>query len=94
MVLLDPQGAPLEHQENPAYADKGAIEKSVLEEFRADLNKTNSYIFTKKDTKKIVFLRSLELQNKNTSGLLSIAINPKILVSSLDPEEANSFEYF
>jgi signal transduction histidine kinase/CheY-like chemotaxis protein len=94
LVLLDPQGAPLEHPENPAYADKGAIEKSVLEEFRADLNKTNSYIFTKKDTKKIVFLRSLELQNKNTLGLLSIAINPKILVSSLDPEEANSFEYF
>jgi signal transduction histidine kinase/CheY-like chemotaxis protein len=94
LALLDPQGAPLEHPENPAYADKGAIEKSVLEEFRADLNKTNSYIFTKKDTKKIVFLRSLELQNKNTSGLLSIAINPKILVSSLDPEEANSFEYF
>jgi signal transduction histidine kinase/CheY-like chemotaxis protein len=94
LVLLDPQGAPLEHQENPAYADKGAIEKSVLEEFRAELNKTNSYIFTKKDTKKIVFLRSLELQNKNTLGLLSIAISPKILVSSLDPEEANSFEYF
>jgi signal transduction histidine kinase/CheY-like chemotaxis protein len=94
LVLLDPQGAPLEHPENPAYADKGAIEKSVLEEFRADLNKSNSYIFTKKDTKKIAFLRSLELQNKNTLGLLSIAISPKILVGSLDPEEASSFEYF
>ena len=94
LVLLDPQGAPLEHPENPAYADKGAIEKSVLEEFRADLNKSNSYIFTKKDTKKIVFLRSLELQNKDTLGLLSIAISPKILVGSLDPEEASSFEYF
>jgi hypothetical protein len=93
LVLLDPQGAPLEHPENPAYADKGAIEKSILEEFRADLNKTNAYIFAKKDTKKIVFLRPLELQNKNISGLLSIAISPKILVSSLDAEEANSFEY-
>jgi signal transduction histidine kinase/ActR/RegA family two-component response regulator len=93
LVLLDPQGAPLEHQENPAYADKGAIEKSVLEEFRADPNKGNAYIFTKKDTKKIVFLRTIELQNKNILGLLSIAISPKILVSSLDAEEANSFEY-
>jgi signal transduction histidine kinase/ActR/RegA family two-component response regulator len=93
LVLLDPQGAPLEHQENPAYADKGAIEKSVLEEFRADPNKGNAYIFTKKDTKKIVFLRTIELQNKNIVGLLSIAISPKILVSSLDAEEAGSFEY-
>lgn len=93
LVLLDAQGAPLEHQENPAYADKGAIEKSVLEEFRADLNKGNAYIFTKKETKKIVFLRSLELPNKNISGLLSIAISPKILLDSLDAEEANFFEY-
>ena len=94
MVLLDPQGAPLEHAENPAFANKGAIEKSILEEFRADLNKgSNSYIFTKKDTKKIVFLRSLELPNKTISGLLSIEISPKILVSSLDADEKNLFEY-
>jgi signal transduction histidine kinase/CheY-like chemotaxis protein len=93
LVLLDPQGAPLEHQENPAYADKVAIDKSVLDEFRADLNKGNAYIFTKKETKKIVFLRSLELPNKNISGLLSIAISPKILISSLDDEQTNLFEY-
>jgi len=93
LVLLDPQGAPLEHQENPAYADKVAIDKSVFDEFSADLNKGNAYIFTKKETKKIVFLRSLELPNKNISGLLSIAINPKILISSLDDEQTNLFEY-
>jgi signal transduction histidine kinase/ActR/RegA family two-component response regulator len=94
MVLLDPQGAPLEHPENPAYANKGAIEKSILEEFRADLNKgSNSYIFTKKETKKIVFLRAIELSNKTISGLLSIEISPKILVNSLDADEKNLFEY-
>jgi signal transduction histidine kinase/ActR/RegA family two-component response regulator len=93
LVLLDPQGAPLEHPENPAYANKGAIEKSVLEEFRADLNKGHAYIFTKKDTKKIVFLRSLELPNKTTSGLLSIEVSSKILVSSLDADEKKLFEY-
>ena len=65
LVLLDPQGAPIEHQDNPAYANKGNIEKSVLEEFNADLNKGHSFVFSKKETKKIVFLRSLELQNKN-----------------------------
>ncbi len=91
--LLDPQGAPIEHQENPAYANKGNIEKSVLEEFNADLNKGHSFVFSKKETKKIVFLRSLELQNKDISGLLSIEIIPKILLSFLDPEEANLFEY-
>jgi signal transduction histidine kinase/ActR/RegA family two-component response regulator len=93
LVLLDPQGAPLDHQENPAYADKVGIDKSILDEFRADLNKGNAYIFTKKETKKIVFLRSIELPNKNISGLLSIVISPKILVSSLNDEETNLFEY-
>jgi len=93
LVLLDPQGVPIEHLENPAYVSKGGIEKSVLEEFKEDLNKSHSYIFSKKETKKIVFLRPLELQNKNVSGLLSLEINPKILVSSLNAEEANLFEY-
>ncbi len=93
LVLLNPQGAPLEHQENPVYADMVAIDKSVLDEFSADLNKDNAYIFTKKDTKKIVFLRSLELPNKNIAGLLSIVISPKILISFLDDEEAMLFEY-
>jgi signal transduction histidine kinase/ActR/RegA family two-component response regulator len=93
LTLLDPQGAPIEHQENPAYANKGSVEKTILDEFKANLNKSNSYIFTKKDTKKIVFLRSLELQNRNILGFLSIEISPKILVSSLDDFEKNLFEY-
>jgi signal transduction histidine kinase/CheY-like chemotaxis protein len=92
-VLLDPQGAPIEHQENPAYAIKGSVEKNILEEFKANLSKSNSYIFTKKDTKKIVFLRPIEFQNRNTLGLISLEISPKILVSSLDAFEEKLFEY-
>lgn len=92
LVLLDPQGVPIEHPENPAYANKGSIEKNTLEEFRENSNSSNSYIFTKKETKKIVFLRPLELQNKNISGLLSIEINPKILVSSSEAGQASMFE--
>ena len=92
LALLDPQGAPIEHQENPAYANKGSIEKSILEEFKANLNKGTSYIFTKKETKKIVFLRQLELQNKNISGYLSLEISPKILVSSSDAVQSSIFE--
>lgn len=92
LVLLDPQGVPIEHPENPAYANKGSIEKNTLEEFRANSNSSNSYIFTKKETKKIVFLRPLELQNKSISGLLSIEINPKILVSFSEAAQASMFE--
>ena len=92
LALLDPQGFPIEHQENPAYANKGSIEKNILEEFKANLNKVNSYIFTKKETKKIVFLRQLELQNRNISGFLSIEISPKILISSSEAVQSSAFE--
>jgi signal transduction histidine kinase/ActR/RegA family two-component response regulator len=92
LALLDPQGVPIEHQENPAYANKGSIEKNILEEFKANLNKVNSYIFTKKETKKIVFLRQLELQNRNISGFLSIEISPKILISSSEAVQSSAFE--
>jgi signal transduction histidine kinase/ActR/RegA family two-component response regulator len=92
LALLDPQGAPIEHQENPAYANKGSIEKNILEEFKANLNKGTSYIFTKKETKKIVFLRQLELQNRNISGFLSLEISPKILVSSSDAVQSSIYE--
>lgn len=92
LALLDTQGAPIEHQENPAYANKGSIEKNILEEFKENLNKGTSYIFTKKETKKIVFLRQLELQNKNISGFLSLEISPKILVSSSDAVQSSIYE--
>ena len=92
LALLDPQGVPIEHQENPAYANKGSIEKNILEEFKANLNRVNSYIFTKKETKKIVFLRQLELQNRNISGFLSIEISPKILISSSEAVQSSAFE--
>ena len=92
LALLDPQGVPIEHQENPAYVNKGSIEKNILEEFKANLNKVNSYIFTKKETKKIVFLRQLELQNRNISGFLSIEISPKILISSSEAVQSSAFE--
>jgi signal transduction histidine kinase/ActR/RegA family two-component response regulator len=92
LALLDPQGAPIEHQENPAYANKGSIEKNILEELKANLNKVNSYIFTKKETKKIVFLRQLELQNRNISGFLSIEISPKILISASEAVQSSAFE--
>lgn len=92
LALLDPQGAPIEHQENPAYANKGSIEKNILEEFKANLNKGTSYIFTKKETKKIVFLRQLELQNRNISGFLSLEISPKILISSSDAVQSSIYE--
>jgi|GEM_PF-2983540 len=92
LALLDPQGAPIEHQENPAYANKGSIEKNILEEFKTNLNKGTSYIFTKKETKKIVFLRQLELQNRNISGFLSLEISPKILISSSDAVQSSIYE--
>jgi signal transduction histidine kinase/ActR/RegA family two-component response regulator len=92
LALLDPQGAPIEHQENPAYANKSSIEKNILDEFKSISNKTNSFFFTKKETKKIVFLRQLELQNKSISGFLSIEISPKILVSSSDAINKSLFE--
>ena len=92
LALLDPQGSPIEHQENPAYANKGSIEKNILEEFKANLNKGTSYIFTKKENKKIVFLRQLELQNRNISGFLSLEISPKILVSSSDAVQSSIYE--
>ena len=92
LALLDPQGAPIEHQENPAYANKGSIEKNILEEFKTNLNKGTSYIFTKKETKKIVFLRQLELQNRNISGFLSLEISPKVLVSSSDAVQSSIYE--
>jgi len=92
LALLDPQGAPIEHQENPAYANKSSIEKNILDEFKSISNKTNSFFFTKKETKKIIFLRQLELQNKSISGFLSIEISPKILVSSSDAINKSLFE--
>jgi signal transduction histidine kinase/ActR/RegA family two-component response regulator len=92
LALLDPQGAPIEHQENPAYANKSSIEKNILDEFKSISNKTNSFFFTKKETKKIVILRQLELQNKSISGFLSIEISPKILVSSSDAINKSLFE--
>jgi len=39
LFLLDPQGAPAEHPENPSYATKSGIDQATLDKFK--LNKNN-----------------------------------------------------
>lgn len=93
LALIDSQGTPIENPENPSYVSKGSIEKSILDEYALVSNKTNAYIFTKKETKKIVFLRQLDHQSKNTSGFISIEISPKVLLSTSDDIKQSLFEY-
>ena len=81
LFLLDPQGVPAEHPENPSYASKAGIDKVTLENFKLNKNKATSYVYTNKESKKIIFLREIELNNRSGLGFLSMEINPKILLN-------------
>lgn len=81
LFLLDPQGAPTEHPENPSYSSKAGIDQVTLDKFKLNKNKSISYVYTKKESKKIIFLRDIELNNRGGFGFLSMEINPKALLN-------------